>query len=109
MANKRNTHSDGRHDNKGNDELVRKVDKHVTTPEEYDVECIMRDIGKGPNARYVVWCYGYTSADDTIQPPNHIIQHYTPRFRVGYGEHENDEHRQNKMTETCASKKTRGE
>lgn len=50
-----------------------------TNKDEYVVDRIVRHIGKGDTLRYVVRWYGYGPQDDTIEPPQHIPQHFITR------------------------------
>lgn len=49
-------------------------------PREYRVTRIVRHISEGDNVRFVVRWYGYTSADDTVKPPEHIFEHLITRY-----------------------------
>lgn len=50
---------------------------------EYAVDGIVRVIGKGNKVKYVVRWYGYTSADDTVEPPVHIPEQLFTGFCSG--------------------------
>lgn len=63
-----------------NHELDEGLNEQLKTPQKYAVDPIVRTIGKGNNVKYVVQWYGYTSADDTFQPPNHIPQHLITHY-----------------------------
>lgn len=45
---------------------------------EYIFNRMVRHIGSGPSPTYVVSWYGYTPKDDTIEPPEYILQHIIP-------------------------------
>lgn len=49
-------------------------------PLEYTIAHLVRQVGKVESVKYVVhWC-GYTTADDTVETPAHIPDHFITRF-----------------------------
>lgn len=48
------------------------AEKVANAPCEYTVDCILHHVGEGDGVRYLVRWYGYASADDTVDPPEHI-------------------------------------
>lgn len=47
---------------------------------EYSVDRKVSHVGRGNNVKYVVGWYGYTAADDTVQPTAHIPEHFITRY-----------------------------
>lgn len=43
---------------------------------EYAVHCVMSHKGESDNVRYVVRLYGYTFAEDRVEPLEHIPEHF---------------------------------
>lgn len=50
-------------------------------PHEYPVNRIVRPVGKGDSIWYVVHWYSYTSAEDMVEPPEHIFEYLTFLYR----------------------------
>lgn len=49
-------------------------------PREYTVDKIIRHIGLGRNIKYVIRWYGYSSEDNTIEPPRRILYQFVARY-----------------------------
>lgn len=45
--------------------------EHADAPREYAVDRIVRHVSEVDNVRYALQWYGYTSEDETVQPPEH--------------------------------------
>lgn len=43
---------------------------------EYSRAHIVRHVGEGYTVKYVVLWQGYTRADETVEPPAHILEHF---------------------------------
>lgn len=52
-------------------------------PPENAVDHKLRHTGRRDNIKYVVRCYTYKSADDTVESPAHIPEHCTTRYSRG--------------------------
>lgn len=78
--NTKNMQSDGRMNVKDKDSWVEEQEKQANAPKEYAVDCIVRYIGNGASVKYMVLGYCYTTAGDTVKPPNRNPQNLIISF-----------------------------
>lgn len=52
----------------------------ASAPQQYAVNGIVFDVGKGNNIKYIVRWYGYSPDDNKVEPPAHIPERYITRF-----------------------------
>lgn len=54
--------------------------KLANAPREGDVGRIVLHTGEGDNVKYIIrWC-AYILAQDSIEPPEHVLEHFFTRF-----------------------------
>lgn len=49
-------------------------------PHEYAVDLILRHVVKIHNILSILHLYDYTSPDNTVEPPEHIFQHFITHY-----------------------------
>lgn len=74
-------HTKNKHGNECNDvsrnyNEVRARNEPARAPPEYAVDCIVHHVGKVAKLKYFKRWYGYSSADNTFEPPSHSPQHF---------------------------------
>lgn len=79
VSNTRNTHSDGRYDDKHKDKIVKGLNKCGEVPREKTADCIGCHIDIVASVKLALGWYSYISTEDTFEPPNHITQHFATR------------------------------
>lgn len=47
----------------------------------YSVHKIVKSIGDRRQWKYVIWCHGYTSQDDTVEKPKYTWQNFTSHYQ----------------------------
>lgn len=52
-------------------------------PHDYAVDYIVHLVGEGDNIRYVLRWYCFSSAEGTVEPPEHIPEHIFTRYWRG--------------------------
>lgn len=62
-----------------------KEENFVNAQQKYATDLINRHVGRGDNVQSVVCWYGYTQADDTMEPPSHIPEHFITRIGAELG------------------------
>lgn len=77
VANMKNTHSDGRMDDYDQVKSEKGLHELTRASQEYAFDHTVRHIAKGASVKYVIRCYSYTSAHDTVERPNNISEHFT--------------------------------
>lgn len=55
-------------------------EKFADAPCEYVVDRFVRHVSEGGNVRYVVHWYDYTPAENTVEPPETIPEHFITRY-----------------------------
>lgn len=80
VDNEMNTHGDeGDHDN-NKIKLAKEISEPAEASREYSIDCIVREIGKGRNVKFVARWYGYTYAEETVKPPNQNSEDFITCF-----------------------------
>lgn len=84
VVNSKNTHSARRYNDKNNENDFEGLNESAKAFQENAANRIVHDIGKGTKTKSNIRLNGYTSANDTVEPPNHISHHFITEIGAGY-------------------------